>query len=156
MNARKLKQHLKYTIPQIRLALVREPSDAKELSPIRTPADLERYLEPMKHLSEEHFVSLHLDAKHNVIGYHLVSQGTVSSSLVHPREVFKAALLTNSSRIIVAHNHPSGNTTPSEDDKLTTSSLVKAGEILGVEVLDHLIVSFRDMFSIRENYPELF
>ena len=156
MNARKLKQHLKYTIPQIRIALVREPNDEKELYPVHTPADLERYLEPMKYLSEEHFVSLHLDAKHQVIGYHLVSQGTVSSSLVHPREVFKAALLTNSSRIIVAHNHPSGNTLPSEDDKQTTVSLVKAGAILGIEVLDHLIVSFRHMLSIREHYPELF
>lgn len=155
MNTRTLKKHLKYKIPEIKLAILREPT-SEPLPAIRTPTDLEQYLEPMKHLAEEHFVALHLNAKHNVTGYHVVSHGTVSASLVHPREVFKAAVLSNSYCIVVAHNHPAGSTEPSHEDLDTTSQLVAAGRLLGITVIDHLIVSFRGVASIRESYPHLF
>lgn len=155
MNTRTLKQHLKYKIPQIKLAILREPA-SEPLPAIRTPDDLEQYLEPMKHLSEEHFVALHLTARNQVMGYHVVSQGTVSASLAHPREVFKAAVLNNAYCIVVAHNHPGGSTDPSPDDINTTKQLVAAGRILGIEILDHLIVSYRSISSIRESHPHLF
>lgn len=71
MNTRTLKKHLKYKIPQIKLAILREPT-SEPLPAIRTPSDLEQYLEPMKHLSEENFVALHLDARNQVTGYHVV------------------------------------------------------------------------------------
>jgi len=156
MNTRKLKSHLQYKIPQIRLAILREPANQPPLPPIRTPLDLEQYLEPMKYMSEENFLALHLNAHHGVIGFHIVSQGTLSASLVHPREVFKAALLSNAYCIVVAHNHPTGSTCASSEDRATTRQLVRAGQIIGVPILDHLIVTYTEVASIRESYPELF
>lgn len=155
MNTRALKKHLKYKIPQIKLAILREPT-SEPAPAIRTPLDVEPYLEPMRHLSEEHFVALHLDARMHVTGYHVVSHGTLSSSLVHPREVFKAALLSNAHSMIVAHNHPAGSPQPSPEDLETTRQLVAAGKLLGVQIVDHLIVTYRDVSSIRESYPDLF
>jgi DNA repair protein RadC len=155
MNTRTLKQHLKYKIPQIKLAIIREPG-SQPLPAIRTPDDLEQYLEPMKHLSEEHFVALHLNTKNQISGYHVVSHGTVSASLVHPREVFKAALLSNAYCIVVAHNHPAGSTEPSREDLETTKQLVAAGRLIGVQILDHLIVTYKAVSSIRESHPHLF
>ena len=112
-------------------------------------------MQPLAHYSEEHFIAFHLDAKFQVIGYHEVSKGTLSASLVHPREVFKAALLSNAYAIIVAHNHPSGSTEPSREDIETTKQLIKAGKIMGVEVVDHCIVSSESMNSLRETQPQL-
>lgn len=155
MNTRTLKKHLRYKIPQIKLAILREPSTAP-MPAITTPQDIEPYLEPMRHLAEEHFVALHLDVRNRIIGYHVVSHGTVSSSLVHPREVFKAGLLSNAYSLIVAHNHPSGSTRPSPDDLDTTRQLIAAGKVLGVTILDHLIVTFSEVVSIRESCPDLF
>lgn len=153
MTTRLLKKHLQYKIPQIRLALIREPDT--EPVPIQTPEDVEHFLEPLKHYSEEYFVSLHLDARHRVIGYHVVSHGTLSASLVHPREVFKAALLANSHSIIVAHNHPTGACDPSDEDITTTQQLISAGAMLGVSILDHIIVTINGVYSLRENQRHL-
>lgn len=154
MNTRTLKKHLRYKIPQIKLAILREPT-SEPLPAIQTPSDLEQYLEPMKHLSE-HFVSIHLTARNQVMGYHVISQGTVSASLAHPREVFKAAILNNAYSVVVAHNHPSGLSDPSPDDINTTMQFVAAGKILGIEIIDHLIVTYRSISSIRESHPYLF
>lgn len=153
MSTRKLKKDLQYRIPQIKLALIRERT--AETFRINTPSDIHDYAEPLRHLAEEHFVSFHLDARNHIIGYHLVSQGTLTASLVHPREVFKAALLSNSHTLIVAHNHPGGSLTPSDDDVQTTKQLIEAGRLLGVELLDHIIVSYRGISSIREDLPNL-
>ena len=110
---------------------------------VRTPQDAARLLGPLKHAPEEHFVAIHLNAKHEVIGLHEVSHGTLSTSLVHPREVFKAALVANSFAILVCHNHPSGSTlVPSSEDFATTKQLLQAGKLLGVAVVDHLIIGF--------------
>lgn len=81
----------------------------------------------------------------------MISRGTLNASLVHPREVFKGALLANAYSIMLAHNHPSGNFTPSEADKQVTAKLVKAGKLLDVQVLDHIIVGDSDYFSFRES-----
>lgn len=152
-----LKSKLKYRVPKIKLCLVQEGSSSKELIAIKTPVDAADFFEPLKLASEEHFVSLHLNARHEVIGLHEVSHGTVSSSLVHPREVFKAALLSNSYALIVCHNHPSGSRLfASKEDLNTTDQLLRAASVLGVTLLDHLIVSRADdVYSIRENYPQL-
>ena len=148
MNSRTLKKHLKYIVPEMRLALIKEPG-GKPVS-VGTPADLEQFVAPLKFYSEEHFVAFHLDAKNQVIGYHVVSHGTVSASLVHPREVFKAALLANSHAIIVAHNHPAGSLTPSDEDIDVTRTLIKAGQLMGVNVIDHIILSSNGLCSLRE------
>ncbi len=153
MNTRKLKKHLKYIVPEIRLALIKEPG-GKPL-PIGSPEDLEKFVEPLRHYDSEHFVAFHLDARNQVTNFQTVSIGTLSASLVHPREVFKAAILANSHAIIVAHNHPGGSLTPSSEDLDTTETLIKAGDLMGVKVIDHIIVSSNGLYSLRENRPHL-
>jgi DNA repair protein RadC len=156
-RAKNLAAQLSYGVPKIRLALVREGDKRGKRFAISTPTDAAQFLGPLRHAPEEHFVSLHLNAKNEVIGLHEVSHGTLSSSLVHPREVFKAALLGNSFAILVCHNHPSGATiAPSKEDLETTKQLLSAGKILGVAVIDHLIVGADEgahVYSVRENHP---
>ena len=99
----------------------------------------------------EHFLVIHLNAKHKVISTEIVSVGSLSACLVHPREVFKGAIVAGASVVGLAHNHPSGDTTPSPEDIALTKQLIQAGEILGIKVIDHVIVG--DPFkhtSIRE------
>lgn len=153
MNSRTLKKHLKYIVPEMRLALIKEPGVKPQA--ITGPDDLDRFVEPLKHYDTEHFVSFHLDAKNQVIGYQIVSRGTLTASLVHPREVFKAAILANSNALIVAHNHPAGSLTPSPEDIEVTETLIKAGDLLGVKVIDHIIVSSNGTQSLRESHPRL-
>lgn len=88
----------------------------------------------------EHFVVLHLDTRHHIRGFETVSIGSLNAAIAHPREVFKAAILANAASIICGHNHPSGDPSPSDDDREIHARLRKAGEILGIEVLDHIIV----------------
>lgn len=153
MNVRTLKKELNYKIPQLKLALIRENS-VKTVQ-IQTPDDLHQFTEPLRHLAEEHFVSYHLDCKFQLIGYHVVSHGTLTASLVHPREVYKCAILSNAHSIIVAHNHPSGSLSPSDEDLEITGQLIQGGRLLGIELVDHLIVSFNGLLSIREFHPQI-
>ncbi len=152
-----LAERLEYRIPRIKLCLVHEGMKHDALYPIDRPSDAEAFLEPLRHMPEEHFVSLHLNAKNEVIGLHEVSHGTLASSLVHPREVFKAALVSNSFAILVCHNHPSGSVImPSHEDLQTTKQLLRAGKILGVNLIDHLIFSpNQNAYSVRANFPDL-
>ena len=99
---------------------------------------------------KEHFVALYLDACHRVVRRETVSVGTLTASLVRPREVFGPAMRDGYAAVIVAHNHPSGDTTPSREDRETTRRLQEAGRILGIPVLDHLVVGSRGYFSFRE------
>jgi DNA repair protein RadC len=89
----------------------------------------------------ERFLVFILNAQHTVIGFHEVTSGIVDASLVHPREVFRPAILANASAIIVAHNHPSGDPTPSAEDRAVTRQLHGAGNILGIRLLDHIVVT---------------
>ena len=101
--------------------------------------------------TEEVFAMLTMDTKSNLTGVFVVSVGNLSSSLVTPREVFKRAILQNSKAIILGHNHPSGDPEPSGDDIQITERLVEAGELLGIEVLDHLIIGSKHNFaSLKE------
>lgn len=100
----------------------------------------------------EVFGILCLSTKHSLLAYHEVSRGSLDTTVVHPREVYKAAILSNAAGAILAHNHPSGDPTPSSDDVMLTGRLKQVGEIIGVEVYDHIIVgcdrqyvSFRDL-----------
>ena len=99
-----------------------------------------KYLEYFKKLDREHFEILHLDTKNKITAKEIISIGSLNSSIVHPREVFKGAILNNSASIILLHNHPSGDTKPSREDISITQRLIKAGEILGIKVIDHLIL----------------
>ena len=98
----------------------------------------------------EVFGILCLTTKHRLIAYHEVSRGSLDSTLVHPREVFKAALLANAAAIVLAHNHPSGDPTPSPDDVALTTRLRAVGELIGIDVLDHVVIGDNRYVSFQE------
>ncbi|MCC7241552.1 MAG: JAB domain-containing protein [Acidobacteria bacterium] len=98
----------------------------------------------------EVFVMLCLSTKHRVLGYYEVSRGTLDATLVHPRDVFKVALLANAAAIVVAHNHPSGDPSPTADDLSVTRRLVGAGELLGIQFLDHIVVGDGRWVSLND------
>lgn len=97
---------------------------------------------------QEHFIVLHLDAQNQVVSYSVAGIGTVDACLVHPREIFSTALRANASSIIIAHNHPSGDPTPSAEDRAVTKRLTEVGDILGCRVLDSLVVTADSYRSI--------
>lgn len=106
-------------------------------------------------MDREHFIALHLSAKHRLQNYETVSVGTLTDTSVHPREVFKAALLSNAAAIICAHNHPSGDLTPSRQDFLVMQRLNEVGELLGIKLLDFLIVTTAGFRSLSEELRDL-
>jgi DNA repair protein RadC len=106
--------------------------------------------------AREHFVVLMLDARHRPIAYQVVSIGTATASLVHPREVFQAAVSIGAVAIIVAHNHPSGDPSPSREDREVTERLNRAGGVLGIRLLDSVVVADSGFHSIREEDPDQF
>jgi DNA repair protein RadC len=103
----------------------------------------------LKGKKKEHFLVLCLDTRNHLINTHQVSIGSLDCSIVHPREVFKEAISSCAASVIFVHNHPSGDPTPSEDDLKLTKRLVEAGEIIGIEVLDHIIICDRDHLSMK-------
>ncbi len=118
---------------------------------VRRPEDLLPLLRAeFRGLDKERFLALYLDSRHRVLAVEIVSIGSLNASLVHPREVFKPAVVLSSAAIIVAHNHPSGNAQPSGDDLELTARLDRCGELLGVTLLDHLVVGDGEIVSIRE------
>jgi len=131
-----------YSIPGFRIALAREPGvKLAERPRLTTPQEAARVLAQYVGESDrEQFVVALLTVRHRLIGLHTVSVGCLTSSLVHPREVFKPALLASAAALVVAHNHPSGDPEPSAEDIALTRRLVSAGTLLGIEVLDHVIL----------------
>jgi DNA repair protein RadC len=118
---------------------------------VSSPADVDRLLRGrIANLDRENFVAVLLNTKNEVIESPLISVGTLSSSLVHPREVFKPAVRASAASVVLAHNHPSGKVEPSREDREVTRRLVGAAEILGIEVLDHVIVG-DGHFSMKEH-----
>jgi len=99
---------------------------------------------------KEYFVMLSMDARNNLIKISNISVGSLNASIVHPREVFKEAIDSRAASIIIAHNHPSGDAEPSEDDLTITKRITEAGKIMGIEVLDHIIVTKNKIFSFKE------
>jgi len=127
---------------------VREPVSGELL---HTPEAAAPFLEDMRHLAQEAFCVLTLNTKSRVIRRHLISLGTLSSTLVHPREVFRPAITDGASSVIVAHNHPSGDPAPSADDLRITGKLIEAGKQIEIGVLDHLIIGDGQILSLRES-----
>jgi DNA repair protein RadC len=119
------------------------------LKPIRGPEDVLAYCRDLPHLKREHFVVLLLNARHEVQARQTVSIGSLNASIVHPREVFRPAVVHAAAAVVLVHNHPSGDPEPSEEDLSITKRLVSAGELLGVTVLDHVIVAGRGFVSLR-------
>jgi len=107
-------------------------------------------MEEMRHLDREHFCALLLNTKHQVLAKETVSIGTLNSSMVHPRELFKFAVKRSAAALILVHNHPSGDPTPSREDREITMRLREAGAIIGIEVLDHIIIGDNKFASFKE------
>ncbi|HEY4389935.1 MAG TPA: DNA repair protein RadC [Paenibacillus sp.] len=130
-----------------RLAKSRLP----EAVSIRSPHDAANILmEQLRYLSKEHFVCLFLNTKNHIIAQETLSIGSLNASIVHPREVFRAAIKCSSASIVCAHNHPSGDPTPSPEDIQMTRRLCEAGEIVGIDVLDHVVIGDGQFVSLKE------
>ena len=108
---------------------------------VKNPSDIaSHYIEKLKDLKKEHFIAVFLDSKNKIIKDEIISIGTLNSSLVHPREVFKEAIKCSANSVILVHNHPSGSVEPSDEDYRVNKVLVETGNLVGIKVLDHLIV----------------
>ncbi len=119
--------------------------------PIRGPADVFARVGPLlRDLLQEEFHALLLNTQHRVIRDVLVTRGILDASLIHPREVFRAAIVESAAGVILVHNHPSGDPTPSQEDRAVTRQLVSAGSAVGIPVLDHVIVGERGYVSLAE------
>lgn len=130
--------------------LVRERAGDSEPRTIRSASDVFDFFSPLAEFDREHFYTVHLDAKSRVIGCDEVSRGTLDSAPVHPREVYKAAILGSAASIIAVHNHPSGDPRPSREDRSITDRLARAGTLLGIPLLDHVIIGDGRYYSMNE------
>ncbi len=118
---------------------------------ILSPTDIYNYLgQDMKHFKKEVFRTVFLDTKNRVIDYEDISVGSLNASIVHPREVFNRAIKKSAAGVILMHNHPSGNPSPSNEDINITKRLSQAGDLLGIKVLDHVIIGIGKYFSMKE------
>lgn len=122
----------------------------RQVQPIENTEDVLALLKDIAKKRQEYFVVLSLDSRHCVIKKRVVFIGTVDTIIAHPREVYAGAIADRASSIIVAHNHPSGDPTPSEQDIVTTEQLNEAGQILGIRLVEHLIVAGDRWFSFGE------
>ena len=139
-----------YKIPDYKVMLIKDSSVPSNKKCIGSPVDVvnvfQTYLEGA---DREHFCVAMLDRKGNLLGLNTISIGSISSSIVHPREVFKPAIIIGASSIILCHNHPSGDTTPSNEDIAITRKLIEGGKILNIEILDHVIIG-DNYYSMNE------
>lgn len=108
------------------------------------------FLPGISFLKKEHFKSIFLDSRKRIIKDETIFIGSLNASIIHPREIFQAAFEEGAAAIILLHNHPSGDPNPSDDDIKITKQLVKAGEILGIEIVDHIIIGHNKYFSFKE------
>lgn len=118
---------------------------------IQSPQDVQRFIEAeLRYEKQEHFICILLNTKNFIISKETISIGTLNASLVHPREVFRPAIKRAAASIICVHNHPSGNPDPSPEDISITKRLIEAGQTIGIEVLDHIIIGGNSYVSLKE------
>jgi len=123
----------------------------RDKKPIKCAKDVYEYALPLlSGKDKEHFMILHLDSKNRVVKDEIISIGILNASLVHPREVFKSAIKESANAIVLVHNHPSGDYTPSQEDKEITERLFGAAEVLNIKVLDHVIIGKEGYWSWKE------
>ena len=147
--AKKTKTTTTYEIQIVRKeSVVCEPGNK-----VTHPSDIvdSGLLDTIKNAPQEHFVAISLDGAGQVITSRVVTIGILNSSLAHPRETFRGAILDNAASIILAHNHPSGDLNPSANDIALTQQMAHAGEIIGIKVIDHIIVSKKGYNSLKEH-----
>ncbi len=136
---------------RVSLRLVRENLAEYEPVSVCSPREVYEFMSGLSRSDRERIYSLHLDSKNVLMGCEEISCGTLSSSLVHPREVFKSAILSSCASIIVVHNHPSGDPQPSGDDEAVTRRLYDAGNLLGIDLLDSIILGDDCYYSFKES-----
>jgi DNA repair protein RadC len=140
-----------YAVPRYRVTLVRDNRATPPSSPLTTSVSAAAILRPLfAGLDREQFLVCGLDAKHAIIGVNIVSIGSMTLAIVHPREVFKPLILMNAGAWICAHNHPSGDPAPSQEDRVLTSRLRQGAELLGITLLDHLILTDARCYSFAD------
>jgi DNA repair protein RadC len=123
----------------------------KAPKPVRGPDDVVALIgKRLRSEAREHFLVLLLNARHECVAIETVSIGSLNASIVHPREVFRPAVLASAASIVCVHNHPSGDPDPSEEDISITRRLAQVGELLGIGLLDHVIIATRGVVSLRE------
>jgi len=123
----------------------------RNIKTIRSPMDVYKLLEPeFRHLKQEKFICLFLNTKNGIIGQEVISIGSLNASIVHPREVFRPAIKRSAAAIICAHNHPSGNPEPSPEDLQITNRLAESGNIIGIDMLDHIVFGHYTYVSFKE------
>jgi DNA repair protein RadC len=139
-------------LPRYRIMLVREAEDSFTKYPkfMNSRELYDCFREELVALDREHFVLITLDSKNRMIGYHTISVGSLSTSIVHPRECLKAALLDSAAAVVFMHNHPSGDSAPSREDRDCTNRLVEASKILGIRVLDHIVFGEGGYYSFAD------
>jgi DNA repair protein RadC len=138
-------------IPQIEISMIREVQISNPKYRCSEEVAKSEFAQSLLKSDREKFICLHLNVKNQIVSFEVVSTGSLVSSIVHPREVYKGAILSNSASVIFMHNHPSGDPEPSIDDMEITNRLKKAGDILGIDVLDHIIVSSGGFYSFRQH-----
>jgi DNA repair protein RadC len=119
---------------------------------IRNAKDVFDYLQDMRNLPKEHLRGIYLNSHNRILRDEVISIGTVNSNMIHAREVFRPAIECNAAALILAHNHPSGESAPSKEDEDITKDLVQAGKILGISILDHVIITKDSFASVNANY----
>src|SRR5690348_4009576 len=140
-----------YRVPRYRLTLVAESSAITSSEPIQTSIVAATVLRPcFDGLDREQFLVCGVDAKHRIIGINIVSIGSLTLAIVHPREVFKPLILMNAAACICAHNHPSSDPTPSPEDRVLTQRLRQGADLLGITLLDHVILGGDRHFSFAD------
>lgn len=140
-----------YAVPRYRVTLVRDGRATMSAAPLLTSVGAADLLRPLfADVDREQFLVCGLDAKHCIIGVNVVSMGSLTMSIVHPREVFKPLILMNAAAWICAHNHPSGDPTPSQEDRVLTSRLRQGADLLGISLLDHLILTDDRCYSFAD------
>lgn len=139
-----------YLVPAYKCVLVRERSMRMEREITGTAAAIRLASEVLGDSPNEQVIVFSLDSKNKPIGMHVATVGVLDSSLVHPREIFRSAIILNASSVIVAHNHPSGDLTPSREDRKVAERLGEAGMVVGIELLDFIIVNDETGISFRE------
>ena len=140
-----------YRIPRIRYSMVRESYADSPIKRISNSKDLVEFLHAqLDDWDREAFLVVHLDSKNQIIDIHIASIGSLSTSIVHPREVWCYAVRNQAAAVLFAHNHPSGDPAPSREDRECTSRLIQSGKILGIRVLDHIVLGFNDYFSFAD------
>ena len=151
---------MKKKVTLVRVQTVKERTYTYDFRKVNSPQSAKALFEKLEFFvnsDREMFLVASLNTKNEPTQIEVVSVGSLNASIVHPREVFKSAIISNAASIICAHNHPSGDLTPSKEDIEVTKRLVEAGKLLGIDVLDHIIMNDEGEYkSIRELHPHIF